>query len=158
MKKIIQGKVREVYEISDKELVVVTTDRLSAFDVILPTPVPEKGIVLNKLSSFWFNLTKDIVPNHMISEDLKDMPAEFQKPEFEGRTILVKKLKMLPYEFIIRGYVFGSMWKAYKAGEPFCGHKIEGDYKLAQKLEKPILTPRPRRAARATMSTSRSRR
>lgn len=141
MKKIIQGKVREVYEISDKELVVVTTDRLSAFDVILPTPVPEKGIVLNKLSSFWFNLTKDIVPNHMISEDLKDMPAEFQKPEFEGRTILVKKLKMLPYEFIIRGYVFGSMWKAYKAGEPFCGHKIEGDYKLAQKLEKPILTP-----------------
>lgn len=71
MKKIIQGKVREVYEISDKELVVVTTDRLSAFDVILPTPVPEKGIVLNKLSSFWFNLTKDIVPNHMISEDLR---------------------------------------------------------------------------------------
>ena len=69
------------------------------------------------------------------------MPAEFQKPEFEGRTILVKKLKMLPYELIIRGYMFGSMWKSYKAGEPFCGHKIEGDYELAQKLEKPILTP-----------------
>ena len=141
MKKIIQGKVREVYEVSDKALVVVTTDRISAFDVILPSPVPGKGIVLNKLSSFWFNLTKDIVPNHMISEDLKDMPTEFQKPEFEGRTILVKKLKMLPYELIIRGYMFGSMWKSYKAGEPFCGHKIEGDYELAQKLEKPILTP-----------------
>ena len=96
MKKIIQGKVREVYEVSDKALVVVTKDRISAFDVILPSPVPGKGIVLNKLSSFWFNLAKDIVPNHMISEDLGDMPAEFQKPEFEGRTILVKKLKMLP--------------------------------------------------------------
>ena len=108
MKKIIQGKVREVYEVSDKALVVVTTDRISAFDVILPSPVPGKGIVLNKLSSFWFNLTKDIVPNHMISEDLGDMPAEFPKPEFEGRTILVKKLKMLPYELIIRCLLYTS--------------------------------------------------
>ena len=113
MKKIGCGKVREIYEVSDKELVIYTTDRVSAFDVILPTPVPEKGRVLNQLSLFWFDLTKDIV----------------------------KKLKMLPYEFIIRGYMFGSMWKAYQAGEPFCGQVITGDYQLAQKLEKPILTP-----------------
>ena len=141
MKKIGSGKVREIYEVSDKELVIYTTDRVSAFDVILPTPVPEKGRVLNQLSLFWFDLTKDIVKNHLVSADPKDMPEEFSKEEYKDRVMLVKKLKMLPYEFIIRGYMFGSMWKAYKAGEPFCGQVITGDYQLAQKLEKPILTP-----------------
>ena len=141
MKKIGSGKVREIYEVSDKELVIYTTDRVSAFDVILPTPVPEKGRVLNQLSLFWFDLTKDIVKNHLVSADPKDMPEEFSKEEYKDRVMLVKKLKMLPYEFIIRGYMFGSMWKAYQAGEPFCGQVITGDYQLAQKLEKPILTP-----------------
>ena len=141
MKKIGSGKVREIYEVSDKELVIYTTDRVSAFDVILPTPVPDKGRVLNQLSLLWFDLTKDIVKNHVISTDPKDMPEEFAKPMYQDRVMLVKKLKMLPYEFIIRGYMFGSMWKAYKAQEPFCGQVITGDYQLAQKLEKPILTP-----------------
>ncbi|MBQ2529624.1 MAG: phosphoribosylaminoimidazolesuccinocarboxamide synthase, partial [Treponema sp.] len=104
MKKIISGKVREVYDLEDGRMVIVTTDRISAFDVILPTMITDKGKVLNALSNFWFGLTKDIVKNHMISSDLKDMPVEFQKPEFEGRTILVKKLKMIPYEVIVRGY------------------------------------------------------
>ena len=135
MKKIGSGKVREIYEVSDKELVIYTTDRVSAFDVILPTPVPEKGRVLNQLSLFWFDLTKDIVKNHLVSADPKDMPEEFSKEEYKDRVMLVKKLKMLPYEFIIRGYMFGSMWKAYQAGEPFCGQVITGDYQLAQKLE-----------------------
>ena len=141
MKKIISGKVREVYDLEDGRMVIVTTDRISAFDVILPTMITDKGRVLNALSNFWFEYTKDIVPNHMISSDLKDMPAEFQKPEFEGRTILVKKLKMIPYEVIVRGYMFGSMYEAYKKGEPFLGHKFEKEYQQAEKLDEPIVTP-----------------
>ena len=141
MKKIISGKVREVYDLEDGRMVIVTTDRISAFDVILPTMITDKGKVLNALSNFWFGLTKDIVKNHMISSDLKDMPAEFQKSEFEGRTILVKKLKMIPYEVIVRGYMFGSMYEAYKKGEPFLGHSFEKKYEQAEKLEEPIVTP-----------------
>ena len=141
MKKIISGKVREVYDLEDGRMVIVTTDRISAFDVILPTMITDKGKVLNALSNFWFDLTKDITKNHMIYSDLKDMPAEFQKPEYEGRTILVKKLKMIPYEVIVRGYMFGSMYEAYKKGEAFLGHKFEKEYKQAEKLEQPIVTP-----------------
>lgn len=141
MKKIISGKVREVYDLEDGRMIIVTTDRISAFDVILPTLIPEKGKVLNALSNFWFDLTKDIVKNHMISSDLKDMPCEFQKPEYEGRTILVKKLKMIPYEVIVRGYMFGSMYEAYKKGEPFLGHKFDREYQQAEKLDEPIVTP-----------------
>ncbi|WP_318676593.1 phosphoribosylaminoimidazolesuccinocarboxamide synthase [Treponema sp.] len=141
MKKIISGKVREVYDLEDGRMVIVTTDRISAFDVILPTMITDKGKVLNALSNFWFDLTKDICKNHMISSDLKDMPAEFQKPEFEGRTILVKKLTMIPYEVIVRGYMFGSMYEAYKKGEPFLGHKFDKEYQQAEKLDEPIVTP-----------------
>lgn len=141
MKKIISGKVREVYDLEDGRMVIVTTDRISAFDVILPTMITDKGKVLNALSNFWFDLTKDIVKNHMISSDLKDMPADFQKPEFEGRTILVKKLQMVPYEVIVRGYMFGSMYEAYKKGEPFLGHKFDKEYQQAEKLDEPIVTP-----------------
>ena len=141
MKKIISGKVREVYDLEDGRMVIVTTDRISAFDVILPTMITGKGKVLNALSNFWFDYTKDIVKNHMISSDLKDMPTEFQKPEYEGRTILVKKLKMVPYEVIVRGYMFGSMYDAYKKGENFLGHKFDKEYQQAEKLEEPIVTP-----------------
>ncbi len=141
MKKIISGKVREVYDLEDGRMVIVTTDRISAFDVILPTMITDKGKVLNALSNFWFEYTGDIVKNHMISSDLKDMPEEFQKPEFEGRTILVKKLRMLPYEVIVRGYMFGSMYEAYKKGEPFLGHAFDREYRQAEKLEEPIVTP-----------------
>lgn len=141
MKKIISGKVREVYDLEDGRMVIVTTDRISAFDVILPTMITDKGKVLNALSNFWFDLTKDIVKNHMISSDLKDMPAEFQKSEYEGRTILVKKLKMIPYEVIVRGYMFGSMYEAYKKGEPFLGHSFDKSYEQAEKLDEPIVTP-----------------
>jgi len=141
VKKLISGKVREVYEVSDNKLVIVTTDRISAFDVILPKPVTDKGKVLNAISLFWFNFTKGIIPNHIISGDLKDMPEFFQKDEFEGRTVLVKKLKMLPFEFIIRGYMFGHMWEAYSKGQEFCGQKIDDDYKLAEKLAAPLFTP-----------------
>nr|WP_318718303.1 phosphoribosylaminoimidazolesuccinocarboxamide synthase [uncultured Treponema sp.] len=141
MKKIISGKVREVYDLEDGRMVIVTTDRISAFDVILPTMITDKGKVLNALSNFWFNYTKDICANHMISSELKDMPEEFQKSEFEGRTILVKKLKMVPYEVIVRGYMFGSMYEAYKKGEPFLGHSFDKEYQQAEKLAEPIVTP-----------------
>lgn len=141
MKKIISGKVREVYDLEDGRMVIVTTDRISAFDVILPVDIPGKGKVLNAVSEKWFDLTKDICKNHLISSDTKDMPAEFQKPEFEGRTMLVKKLKMVPYEVIVRGYMFGSMYEAYKKGEPFLGHSFDKEYQEAEKLSEPICTP-----------------
>lgn len=135
------GKVREVYDLEDGRMVIVTTDRISAFDVVLPTLIPDKGKVLNALSNFWFDYTKGIVKNHLISSDLKDLPSDFQKPEYEGRTVLVKKLNMIPYEVIVRGYMFGSMYEAYKKGEMFLGHKFEREYKQAEKLSEPIVTP-----------------
>ena len=141
MKKIISGKVREVYDLEDGRMVIVTTDRISAFDVILPVDIPNKGKVLNAVSEHWFELTKDICKNHLISSDTKDMPADFQKPEFEGRAMLVKKLKMVPYEVIVRGYMFGSMYEAYKKGEPFLGHSFDKEYQEAEKLAEPICTP-----------------
>ena len=141
LKKLISGKVRDVYEISDDRLVIVTTDRISAFDVVLPKLVPGKGQVLNAVSLHWFGLTKDIVPNHVISSDPRDMPEYFRKSEFEGRTVLVKRVKILPFEFVVRGYIFGNMWEAYCQTKEFCGYKIKGAYQLAEKLEFPILTP-----------------
>ena len=141
MKKIISGKVREVYQVSDDRLAIVTTDRVSAFDVILPTPIPDKGRILNALSSFWFDYTKDIVRNHMVSEDLAQMPPELQGEEFQGRTILVKKLKMLPFEFIVRRYLFGSMWKEYQKTGGFCGTAFPAGMQQAERLPEPLLTP-----------------
>jgi len=141
MNKLISGKVREVYEVSDNQLVIVTTDRISAFDVILSKPVADKGKVLNAISLSWFNLTQTLVPNHILSSDLKDMPEFFQKEEFEDRTILVKRLKILPFEFIVRGYMFGNLWEAYSKGQAFCGQRVEGNYQLAEKLAAPLFTP-----------------
>lgn len=141
MKKIISGKVREVYDTQKGTMVIVTTDRISAFDVILPVTVTDKGKVLNAISNFWFNYTKDIIKNHLISSDTKDMPVDFQKPQYEGRTVLVKKLKMLPYEVIVRGYMFGSMYEEYKKTGSFLGNSFDRPYILAQKLDTPIVTP-----------------
>ena len=141
MQKIINGKVRDVYAIDDQRLVIVTSDRISAYDVVLKAPITDKGKVLNALTLFWFSYTKDIIQNHLLSTKLTDMPAYFQKPEFAERTVMVKKLRMLPFEFIVRGYIFGNMWQAYQDDKEFCGAKIEGDYQQAQKLTTPILTP-----------------
>jgi len=141
MKKLMSGKVREIYEVDKDKLAIVTTDRISAFAVILSKPVIDKGKVLNGISLFWFDFTKDIIPNHIITSKLNEMPDFFQKPEFEGRTVLVKRLKILPFECIVRGYCFGSMWEAYTKGQEFCGLKIEGNYKQAEKLKKPLFTP-----------------
>lgn len=141
MQKDFSGKVRDIYDISDDRLVIVTTDRVSAFDVVLPTPIPDKGRVLNAISTFWFGYTEDIVPNHMISTDLADMPAEFRTEWNEGRTALVKKCKMLPFEFIVRGFMFGSMWSSYQKTGTFSGFSFPAGMHQAQRLETPILTP-----------------
>ncbi len=141
MKPRYSGKVREIYDVSPEELVIVTTDRISAFDHILPQTVPGKGIVLNQLSSFWFRRTQSIVPNHILSERLEDMPAFFQQESFRDRTVLVRKLQMLPFEFVVRGYLFGSMWEAYRQGLPFCGYQLPPGYQQAEKLDAPLLTP-----------------
>lgn len=121
MKPIYSGKVREIYDISDSRLVIVTTDRISAFDNILPVPIKDKGIVLNQISNFWFGKTRNIVPNHILDDRVENMPDFFQNEFFRERTVMVEKLKMLPYEFVVRGYLFGSMWKAYEKGEGYCG-------------------------------------
>lgn len=141
MKKIASGKVREIYEVDDKTLAMVATDRISAFDVILPFDVPQKGAVLTSLSKFWFKYCGDIIPNHLISTDTKDFPKELQSDEFSGRTMIVKKLKMLPYEVIVRGYLFGSMWEEYKKSGTFLGSDFPAGMQLAQKLPQPIVTP-----------------
>lgn len=141
MKPRYSGKVREIYDVSPDKLVIVTTDRVSAFDHILPQMVPGKGIVLNQLSNFWFRRTQSIVPNHILSEHLEDMPAFFQQESIRDRTVLVRKLQMLPFEFVVRGYLFGSMWEAYRQGLPFCGYQLPSGYQQAEKLASPLLTP-----------------
>jgi phosphoribosylaminoimidazole-succinocarboxamide synthase len=137
----IHGKVREVYDIEDDRLIIVTTDRISAFDVILPLTIKNKGIVLNKISLFWFNYTKSIVENHVLSDNISDMPEFFQKKYYNERTIIVKELKIIPYEFVIRGYMFGNLWNAYQEGKNLFKEKTIRRYELAEKLEKPLLTP-----------------
>ncbi|MDR3090596.1 MAG: phosphoribosylaminoimidazolesuccinocarboxamide synthase [Clostridiales bacterium] len=139
--KILSGKVREVYDAGQGRLFIVATDRISAFDVVYPTLVPRKGEVLNGLSLFWFEKTRDIVENHVISADSGDFPPELRKPEYAGRAMLARKLKMLPYEFIVRGYLFGAMWEGYKKNGEFFGYAPPLGLELAQKLEKPVLTP-----------------
>ena len=141
MKKISSGKVREIYEVDDDKLLLVVSDRISAFDVILPTKIENKGQVLNQISEFWFNVVKDIIPNHIISTNIKDFPAEFQSKEFKGRSMLVKKLKMLPVECIVRGYITGSGWSNYKKDGTVCGIKLPAGLQESQKLPEPIFTP-----------------
>lgn len=141
IKKLSSGKVREIYEIDGDKLLLVVSDRISAFDYILPSPIPNKGKILNQISEFWFDFVKDIVPNHIISTNSKDFPEEFQKPEFEGRSMLVKKLKVLPVECIVRGYITGSGWKSYKENGTVCGITLPDGLQESQKLPEAIFTP-----------------
>lgn len=134
------GKVREMYDVGDS-IIMVATDRISAFDHILKNMIMKKGTVLTQISKFWFDLTKDIVPNHMISVDTKDMPEFFQKPEFTGNSMKCKKLNMLPIECIVRGYITGSGWESYKKTGEICGIKLPEGLQESQKLAEPIFTP-----------------
>ncbi len=137
---IKEGKVREVYDNGDS-LIIVATDRISAFDVILKNKITGKGAVLTKMSEFWFNYTKDIIQNHMISTSVKDMPEFFQNERFDGRSMMCRKLKMLPIECIVRGYITGSGWASYKENGTVCGIKLPEGLKESQKLPEPVYTP-----------------
>lgn len=140
MKPIKEGKVREIYDNGDS-LIMVATDRISCFDVILKNDVTKKGTVLTQMSKFWFDLTKDIVPNHMISVDVKDMPEFFQQEKYDGNSMMCKKLTMLPIECIVRGYITGSGWASYQENGTVCGIKLPAGLKESDKLPEPIYTP-----------------
>ena len=140
LKPIKEGKVREINDNGDS-LIMVATDRISCFDVILHNEVTSKGAVLTQMSKFWFDLTKDILPNHMISVDTKDMPEFFQQKKFEGKTMMCRKLHMLPIECIVRGYITGSGWASYKKDGTVCGIRLPEGLKESDKLPEPIYTP-----------------
>ncbi len=135
-----EGKVREIYDAGDA-LIMVATDRISAFDVILDNLIPGKGKILTQMSKFWFDLSKDIVKNHMISTDVKDMPEYFQNEKFEGRSMLCQKLTMLPIECIVRGYITGSGWNQYKKDNTVCGIHLPAGLQECDKLPEVIYTP-----------------
>lgn len=135
-----EGKVREIYE-AGEDLIMVASDRISAFDVILKNTIEGKGVVLTQISRFWFDLTKDLVPNHLISADTKDMPEFFRRDSFEGRSLLVKKLRMLPVECIVRGYITGSGYESYKKNGTVCGIALPEGLTESSRLPEPLFTP-----------------
>jgi len=142
LQRINQGKVRDIYAVDDDHLLIVTTDRLSAFDVILPDPIPGKGAVLTNLSNFWFERTKDIVPNHLTNIDLATVITDAdERAEVGDRAIVVKRLKPLPVEAVVRGYLIGSGWKDYQATGEVCGIALPAGLEMAAQLPEPIFTP-----------------
>ncbi len=137
-----RGKVRDIYDLGD-QLLIVATDRISAFDVVMPNPIPDKGRVLTQLSKFWFDMTKEIVPNHIISTDVKDFPEGCRSYQeiLRDRSMLVVKTQPLPIECVVRGYLSGSGWEEYRKGEEACGIRLPKGLAESSKLEEPIFTP-----------------
>jgi phosphoribosylaminoimidazole-succinocarboxamide synthase len=140
VKPVKEGKVREVYDAGDS-MVIVATDRISAFDHILKNQITDKGAILTRMSKFWFDFTKDIVPNHMMSIEVKDMPEFFRQDKYDGNSMKCKKLTMLPIECIVRGYITGSGWASYKENGTVCGISLPKGLKESDKLPEPIYTP-----------------
>jgi len=135
-----RGKVRDIYDLDDK-LLIVATDRLSAFDVILPTPIPDKGRVLTQLSLFWFDLLKDVIPNHVLSSTDFPVPFDAYRDDLADRSMVVRKTQPLPIECVVRGYVSGSGWKDYKATGKICGIALPAGLRESDRLPAPIFTP-----------------
>ena len=136
------GKVRDLYELDGERLLLVASDRLSAFDVVLPTPIPDKGRVLTGLSRFWFAQTRPLVPNHLVSTDPTELPGEpADIEELRGRTMICRRAQVLPVEVIVRGYVAGSGWNDYRRTGAICGHRLPPDLVESDRLPQPILTP-----------------
>jgi len=137
-----RGKVRDVYDLREN-LLIVSTDRISCFDVVLPTNIPHKGEVLTKLSLFWFEFIKDIIPNHLVTANIDEFPEELIKHKeiLKGRSMLVRKAKSIPVECVVRGYLSGSGWKEYKDTQSICGIKLPKGLKESDKLPEPIFTP-----------------
>lgn len=145
---ISSGKVREIYDAGDNRLLIVTSDRISAFDVIMNTTVPGKGELLNQMSLFWFDFLKDTIPTHFLSANPADFPAPFQADAtLAGRSMLVKKLKMLPFECIVRGYLTGSAWASYQASGEVCGIRIPSGMRESEKFVTPLFTPSTKAAS-----------
>jgi phosphoribosylaminoimidazole-succinocarboxamide synthase len=142
LKKLHQGKVRDIYDVDAEHLLIVTTDRLSAFDVVLPDPIPDKGEVLTQISLFWFAKTRHIVPNHLCDVRLEDVIADpAERAPLEGRSMVVKKLTALPVEAVVRGYLIGSGYKDYMQHGAVCGITLPPGLKMAQRLPEPLFTP-----------------
>ncbi|MCM8758878.1 MAG: phosphoribosylaminoimidazolesuccinocarboxamide synthase [Candidatus Omnitrophica bacterium] len=141
--KIYSGKVRELFEIDKEKILMVTTDRISAFDFVLPTPIPEKGIILNTLSLFWFEKLKDICSNHVIASDFEVFPQNLKpfRNVLEGRSVIVKRTNKILIECVVRGYLSGSGWKEYQASGSVCGIKLPEGLRESEKLPEPIFTP-----------------
>nr|WP_321514027.1 phosphoribosylaminoimidazolesuccinocarboxamide synthase [uncultured Pseudodesulfovibrio sp.] len=140
---ISKGKVRDIYEIDENTLLLVTTDRLSAFDVVMPDPIEDKGKVLNQITLFWMKMMEDLVPNHIIATNVDDYPEPLHKykAELQDRSVLAKKAKPLPIECIVRGFITGSGWKDYQKTGEVCGHKLPANLKESEMLEKALFTP-----------------
>ncbi len=142
LKLLNQGKVRDIYEVDYKHLLIVTTDRLSAFDVILPDPVPEKGQVLTEVSNFWFHRYRSLVPNHLTDMQLEDVVTDATElRQLKGRSNIVRKMKALPIEAVARGYLIGSGWKDYQASGSVCGISLPQGLRQAEQLAEPLFTP-----------------
>jgi phosphoribosylaminoimidazole-succinocarboxamide synthase len=148
LSRIGRGKVRDIYAVDGDKMMIVVTDRLSAFDVVLPDPIPDKGRVLTELSNFWFEKLAHVVPNHLTGIDPERVvKGEEEKAQVRGRAIVVKKLKPLPVEAVVRGYLIGSGWKDYQANGAVCGIPLPKGLKQAQKLPEPIFTPATKAAS-----------
>ena len=141
LKKIYSGKVRDLYEIDDKRMLMIATDRLSAFDVILDEPIPEKGKILTAISNFWFDKLKDVVPNHLTGDRAEDLVSAADLPQVEGRGVVAKRLTPVPVEAIVRGYLAGSGWKEYQQSGTVCGITLPAGLQEASQLPEPIFTP-----------------
>jgi phosphoribosylaminoimidazole-succinocarboxamide synthase len=142
LKRINEGKVRDIYEVDASRMLIVTTDRLSAFDVVLPDPIPHKGHVLNEISNFWFARTGHIIPNHLTGAPLSSAVSDPEElAMLEGRAVIVKRLQALPLEAVVRGYLIGSGWKDYQSTGSVCGIALPPGLKQAEKLPQPLFTP-----------------
>ena len=153
---ISRGKVRDIYEIDANTLLLVTTDRISAFDVVMPDPIEDKGKVLNQITLFWMKMMEDLVPNHILATDVDDYPEPLRKyrDQLQDRSVLAKKAKPLPIECIVRGFITGSGWSDYiKTGE-VCGHKLPEGLKESEMLEKALFTPSTKATWANTTKTS----
>lgn len=148
LEKLHEGKVRDIYSAGADALLIVTSDRLSAFDVVLPDPIPGKGRVLNEISNFWFARTRHIVPNHLTGRSVDDLVSDpADRAALQGRSVIVRRLKTLPLEAVVRGYLIGSGWKDYQKTGSVCGVALPPDLPQASRLPTPIFTPATKAAA-----------
>jgi phosphoribosylaminoimidazole-succinocarboxamide synthase len=148
LKLIHRGKVRDVYEVDEDRLLLVATDRISAFDCILPTPIEHKGEVLTALSTFWFGQLKDVVENHPLTAEFEEMPEAVRRhPELRGRSVLCRRTRVFPVECVVRGYLEGSGWKDYQATGAVCGHELPAGLRQCDRLPEPLFTPATKAAA-----------